>query len=128
MKELPNNYQEKRGFLRKATATGAMLIALAGCSEPPIKEGAVFRKQYVEAHTEKKPVWMKVGQLLTYGLFNVTENVPEKWTVQIAQCPEGALPPQEKIEEECKINSFDVPQEVYNSLQIGHYADFKQTK
>ena len=69
-----------------------------------------------------------VGKLMTYGLFHVTENVPDKWTVHIAQCPDGELPPQDKIEKECKTNSFDVPQEVYNSLQIGQPADFKQAK
>jgi hypothetical protein len=72
VKEIINSHQDKKGFLRNATATGAMLVALVGCGEPPIKEGTVFQKQHIEAHTEEKPVWMKVGSILTYGLFNVT--------------------------------------------------------
>jgi hypothetical protein len=129
VEEIINNQQQnKKGFLRKATATGVMLVALAGCGEQSIKEGTVVKKERVEAHTKKNPVWMRVGNQLTYGLFKVTENVPEKWTVQIAQCPQEELPPPDKIEKECKTNSFAVPQEVFNSLQIGQRADFKQTK
>jgi hypothetical protein len=128
VKELTSNHQEKKGFLRKAIASAGMLVALASCGETPIKEGDVFKKEHVEAHTEETPVWMMVGKLMTYGVFHVTEDIPEKWTVQIAQCPKGELPPQDKVEKECKTNSFAVPQEVFNSLQMGQHADFKQPK
>jgi len=127
VKELINNYQDK-GLWRKATATVGMLLALTGCEQSKITDGTVFKKEHIEAHTEKAPVWMMVGKVMTHGVFNVTEDVPEKWTVQIAQCPKDELPPQDKIEKRCKTNLVDVPQELYNSLHIGQHADFQHHK
>jgi hypothetical protein len=129
VKEIINSHQDKKGFLRKATATTAMLVALTACEQQPkITDGTVVKKEHVEAHVETKPVWMLVGKLMTYDLFKATEDVPEKWTVQIAQCPTAELPSPDKIEKECKTNSFDIPQEVYNSLQIGQHSDFRRPK
>ena len=128
MKEVVNSHQDKKGLWRKATATAGMFLALTACEQPKITDGTVFKKEHVEAHTEKAPVWMMVGKVTTYGVFKVTEDVPEKWTVQIAQCPKDELPPQDKIEKTCKTNSVDVPQEIYNSIHIGQHADFKHPK
>jgi Fe-S cluster assembly iron-binding protein IscA len=129
VKEVINRQQDKNGFLRKATATAGLLVALTACEQQPkITDGTVIKKEHVEAHVETKPVWMMVGKLMTYDLFKVTEDVPEKWTVQIAQCSTSELPPPEKIKKDCKTNSFDVPQEVYNSLQIGQHSDFRYPK
>jgi hypothetical protein len=128
VKEVVNSHKDKK-YLRKATAIAGVWLALNACEQQPkITEGIVSKKEYVEAHTEQKPVWMMVGKLMTHGVFKVTEEIPEKWTVKIAQCPTAEIPPPDKIEKECKTSSFAVPQEVFNSLEIGQHADFKQPK
>jgi hypothetical protein len=71
MKEVDNSHHDKKRAwrkTRKAISTVAIILALAGSSESPIKEGTVFKKEHVEAHTEKKAVWMQIGNILTYGL------------------------------------------------------------
>ena len=52
----------------------------------------------------------------------------ENWKVYIAQCPTEEPRPVERIEKECKTESFGVPQEVYPTFKFGQHADFKQPK
>ena len=122
MKEGDNRNQDKKGLWRRATATGVIIAALAGCGESPIEEGIVYKKQYIDESI------ILIPQIVGSSQFLRPTYIPEEWKIYIAQCPKGELPPQEKIKKECKTNSFDVPQEVFNKLQISQYADFKQTK
>src|SRR6266705_3326226 len=123
MKELPNNHKDKRGLWRKAAALAGGIALLTACEQqPPITEGTVFKKEHIERRTDMIPM-VTIGKIsrITY----YSRHTSEKWRVQIAQCPKGELPSQEKIEKECKTSSFDIPQEVYNSLQIDQHVEIK---
>jgi hypothetical protein len=122
VKEVISGQHNKKGFFRKAAATGVIVTTLAGCGEPPIEEGTVYKKQHSEERIILTPLTIGFSQV------QLSNKLPEEWQIYIAQCSKGELPPQDKIEKECKTNSFIVPQEVFNSVQIGQHADFKQTK
>jgi hypothetical protein len=123
VKELISNYQNRGGFLRKTTATAAMLVSLTACEQQPkITDGTVYKKQYTEERTTLTPL------ITGFSQTSLSNRIPEEWRVYIAQCQKGELPPQDKIKKACKTNSFAVPQEIYNHLQIGQHIDFKQTK
>jgi hypothetical protein len=113
-------YPDKRGLRKIVNAAGAAL-ALTAC-EPSITKGVVYRKEHTEQHTITVP--RSIGRPIIY----VEAVKPEKWEIYIAQCPRGELPPQEKINKECKTKSFDIPAEIYNKLQIGQHANFSKIK
>jgi hypothetical protein len=99
-----------------------MLVALAGCGNPSIEEGTVYKKEHTEKHN------ILIPEKRGFSIVQQPYFQSERWEIYIAQCPKGEIPEQDKIKKECKTNSFVVPQEVYNNLQIGQHADFKQTK
>jgi hypothetical protein len=123
VRELPNNHQEKKGFWRKATALVGSLALLNACDQqPPITDGTVYKKQYTEQHN------IYIPEKRGFSMVSQPYGIPEEWKIYIAQCLKEELPPQDKIEKECKTNSFAVSQEVFNRLQIRQHANFKQAK
>jgi hypothetical protein len=131
---------ERRKFLRSIVA-GAGMLALVGCK---ITDGTVYQKENtkndyaplgkaVSWRQEKNierisqpPAHVETGPSKEWISGYQTHWQEEYWTVHIAKCPTGELPPQDKIEKECRTNSFHVPQEVYNKVRIGQHASFKQ--
>jgi hypothetical protein len=150
VKELINSYQDKRSFFRRArdaTAIAGVLVALTACEQQPqTTNGTIYQKEHTKTYygndygkiahirqeTEREVFSMSpiheergtdketMSRLYLYSF--------ENWKVYIAQCPKGALPQPDRIKEECKTSSFDVPQEVYPSLKIGQHAELKQPK
>jgi hypothetical protein len=124
VKELTSSHQDKKGFWRKPTAIAGLLVALTACErQPEITDGTVYKKQHIEKTTS--------SQLLLVGgkvPVSIPVELEENWRLYIAQCATEEARPVERIEKECKTNSFAVPQEVYNSVQIEQQADFKQTQ
>jgi hypothetical protein len=143
--EVINGQLDKRGFWRRATAIAGGLALLTACDQQPqITEGTVYQKEYI------KKEWVLVGRIPTvceeieregvtkspsheksgafcevkFPIFVVDSE--EKRKIYIAQCPKGELPPPDKIEKECKTNSFDVSEELYPALKIGQHTDFKK--
>jgi hypothetical protein len=148
MKELPCRHKDKKGFWRKATTIAGGIVLLTACEQQSqITEGTIYQKEHIKedwalvgrtpasrqeidkevismppAHEEREGSF---GKETISAFFNYRN---EFWKVYIAQCPKGELPSPERIKEECKTRSFDVPQEVYTSSQLGQQADFKKSK
>jgi hypothetical protein len=123
VKELPNSHPREKGFLRKATTIVGGFVLLTACDQQPkITDGTVYKKQHTEQHN------IYIPEKRGFSIVSQPYGIPEKRKISIAQCPKGELPPQDKIEKECKTNSVEVPQNVYNNLKIGQHADFKQLK
>jgi hypothetical protein len=147
VKELINNYQDKRGFWRKATAMAGVWLSLTACDQQlQITDGTIYQKEHITTYSgsafgkipyrrqeiEKEavltpPTYEEKGPDEA-RMSRLHPNKVENWKVYIAQCPTEEIRPVERIEKECKINAFDVPQEVFPALKIGQYADFKQSK
>jgi hypothetical protein len=148
MKELSNNYQDKKGLWRKATAILGGVALLTACDQKPqIIEGDVYQKEHVKSDLAffgrntwgdlvaidreviSMPPTHEERSYFSKELISLHRiRTDESWKVYIAQCPTAELPPAEKIKKECKTESFDVPQEVYPTLKIGQRLDFKKSK
>jgi hypothetical protein len=136
MKELANNYQDKKRLWRKATAILGGVALLTACDQQPqITDGTVYQKEYIKedwalvgrAWATRQEIGREtIGTPPTYeekeGSFSKDtvarffDHSSENWKVYIAQCQTTELPPPKKIEKQCKTNSFNVPQEVYKAL------------
>jgi hypothetical protein len=146
MKELISHHQDKKGFLRKATAMAGVWLSLTACGQQPqITDGTIYQKEHITTHygnivrtAYRRQEIEREGVLMppTYEEKGVDKSTKlrmlptkyENWKVYIAQCPTEEVRPVERIEKECKTDSFDVPQEVFPDLQLGQHVDFKQPK
>lgn len=114
-----------RNILKYGTLAAAVGAGAACDQQPPITEGTVYDKTpfvTTVADYKRDPA---TGQLKAV---EGSMRTSTSWVVYIAQCPTEKLPPSEKIRDECKTNSFEVPEELYLTLHYGNHVNLGRFK
>jgi hypothetical protein len=73
-----------------------MLVALAGCGNPSIEEGTVYKKEHTEKHN------ILIPEKRGFSIVQQPYFQSERWEIYIAQCPKGEIPEQEKSRKNAK--------------------------
>lgn len=96
-----------------------MILTLSGCAEP-LKEGEVYRKQFVAAHTDHvyMPIVHTVGKLTYTQLVPIDDDYPDEWIIFIRQYNED--------NDSFITQKVYVTEEVYNSIDKNDYYVFDE--